>query len=367
VTSDRSSGPEGQGRWLRTSATILSVVLTILCLTPDPAPAQSWLTPQSCRIASPETDPGVIDPAILAPIETEAARIPNGTGRLWRITGPGGAVSHLWGTMHSSDPLILNLPPELRQALAGAQVVALEYDPIYPTRHAHDAMIRGEGLYRDYDAPDDYAEIDPRLRHWIEARLDAIGWGADSLPYLTEYGLASTLLADPCDDFAAGILPLQDFRIMLLGLDAGAKVVGLEPADAIEEVLNSSDRREAALAMINIYGRLLGPFEPASRRTFFGLYLQGRNGALMALDRHDAEAFFGAGEGARLLDLTDGYLLRERNLTFLKSAFPLLKQGGAVIAVGSFHLPGETGLIELLRNAGYAVARVPTRGEVAGP
>ena len=334
---------------------------------PLPAPAQSWFTPQSCRIASPETNPGVIDPAILAPIEAEAARIPNGTGRLWRITGPGGAVSHLWGTMHSSDPLILNLPPELRQVLAAAKVAALEYDPIYPTRHAYDVMMRGEGLYRDYDAPDDYAEIDPRVRTWIEARLDSIGWGADTLPYLTEFGLASILLADPCDDFAAGIPPLQDFRILLLGLDAGAKVVGLEPADAINAVLNNPARRDAALAIINIYGRLLGPFEPAARRTFFGLYLQGRIGALMALDLRDAEAFFGAEEGRRLLDLTDGYLLRERNLTFLKSAFPLLKQGGAVIAVGSFHLPGDTGLIELLRNAGYTVERVPTRGEVPGP
>jgi len=34
---------------------------------------------------------------------------------------------------------------------------------------------------------------------------------------------------------------------------------------------------------------------------------------------------------------------------------PWLKQGGAFIAVGALHLPGEQGLIRLLRQRGYSV------------
>jgi uncharacterized protein YbaP (TraB family) len=37
---------------------------------------------------------------------------------------------------------------------------------------------------------------------------------------------------------------------------------------------------------------------------------------------------------------------------------PHLDKGGAYIAVGALHLPGKSGLIELLRAAGYTVTAV---------
>jgi uncharacterized protein YbaP (TraB family) len=36
-------------------------------------------------------------------------------------------------------------------------------------------------------------------------------------------------------------------------------------------------------------------------------------------------------------------------------ALPFLEEGGAFIAVGALHLPGEAGLVELLRAKGYTV------------
>ncbi|MEL7013785.1 MAG: TraB/GumN family protein, partial [Pseudomonadota bacterium] len=46
----------------------------------------------------------------LAQIQALGAKKANGTGRFWRITSPERAVSQLWGTMHSSLPVILGLP-----------------------------------------------------------------------------------------------------------------------------------------------------------------------------------------------------------------------------------------------------------------
>jgi hypothetical protein len=37
---------------------------------------------------------------------------------------------------------------------------------------------------------------------------------------------------------------------------------------------------------------------------------------------------------------------------------PMLRQGGAFIAVGAAHLPGETGLLRLIEKAGYRVTVV---------
>jgi hypothetical protein len=51
-------------------------------------------------------------------------------------------------------------------------------------------------------------------------------------------------------------------------------------------------------------------------------------------------------------------LLRQRNLRMLERMAPRLKEGNAFIAVGALHLPGEEGLLRLLRRAGYRVTPI---------
>src|ERR1051325_2135914 len=56
----------------------------------------------------------------------EAAATPNGEGLLWRVERAGVAPSHLFGTMHLTDPRAAQLAPPVRQALAGSKAVELE-------------------------------------------------------------------------------------------------------------------------------------------------------------------------------------------------------------------------------------------------
>ena len=54
------------------------------------------------------------------------------------------------------------------------------------------------------------------------------------------------------------------------------------------------------------------------------------------------------------------FLLRfndERNRTMIARMAERLAEGGAFIAIGALHLPGERGLVSLLRNQGYRVER----------
>ena len=48
-------------------------------------------------------------------------------------------------------------------------------------------------------------------------------------------------------------------------------------------------------------------------------------------------------------------MVTARNRTMAERAMPFIDAGGAFIAVGALHLPGEEGLIELLRKKGYRV------------
>jgi uncharacterized protein YbaP (TraB family) len=57
----------------------------------------------------------------------------------------------------------------------------------------------------------------------------------------------------------------------------------------------------------------------------------------------------------------DGFktsLLVERNAKMRDSAMPVLEKGKAFIAVGALHLSGPTGLVALLRQAGFTVTSV---------
>ncbi len=46
---------------------------------------------------------------------------------------PEARVSHLWGTFHTPDPLLLDLPQPFLDILRTARVVALEFDPVPDT------------------------------------------------------------------------------------------------------------------------------------------------------------------------------------------------------------------------------------------
>lgn len=352
-------GAGAMGRWLR--APILA-----LCLMPaGVAAAQDWATPETCRMA-PLADPADALPAAdRAVIEKAAAAIPFGTGRLWRITAPGGQVSHLWGTHHSSDPLILDLPPELKALLPGAAVLVLENDPVAASRVQLEERALQAGMWlapADADYPKDW--LSGPLRDWIAARLKAITFQDGTLPRLTDAGLAELMLGDPCEDFAAGVLPVQDNRLYLAAHEAGVPVAGLEKESAFLSEMSQPDRRDVAQAIAKVYGAYLDPDGfSQGRSAVAALYRQGRIGALMASNRAFLDRIFGADEAGRLAALADGYLLDERNRTFLARMRKHLDHGQALIAVGAFHLPGSQGLLADLQAAGYRVERVPTSGE----
>jgi uncharacterized protein len=105
---------------MRLLATIITLLLGIeiaiaaeppVCTGTNLLPALKTTAPElSARLATAETD------------------IPNGRAVLWRITDKTGKAkpSHLFGTIHLTDPRIHALPDAARSAIETASVVALE-------------------------------------------------------------------------------------------------------------------------------------------------------------------------------------------------------------------------------------------------
>ncbi len=203
---------------------------------------------------------------------------------------------------------------------------------------------------------------------WITARVESLGYRTEDIPFISDAGLVVLLLSDPCDDYVAGVMPIQDTEIARLGFEAGAELIGLEPADLLLRDLNQPEWAEVTLAIVQSYGAYLKPYDTGNltRGQFFALYQKGRIDAAMVLDDWYMEQVFGAEKGIRIARRVNAYLLTHRNQLWQSQLQPLLDAGDAVVAVGSFHLPGETGLISMLRDAGYQVDRVVLPGEVNG-
>lgn len=324
--------------------------------------AQEWVTPESCAV----TKDGVATAmSKLAPPPVAELAIPNSVGRQWKVTTPDGKVSYLWGTFHSSNRLILDLPPELKSVLSISTVVLLEADPVVKSRAALEERQLQPGMWLAPSEPDyEKSFLEPQSRAWVEARLMAMGLPEGAMNRLTDAGLGSLLLGDPCEDFVAGVLPVQDHRILLAAYEADIPVAGLSAADAFVNDLSQPEQAETARAIAQIYAAYLNPegFSLA-RAASVGLYRAGRIGDMIAGDQSYLTGYFGSKQARALRTMADAYLIAERNKRFLRAMKSYLDQGGALVAVGAFHLPGKDGLIEALRVDGYRVERVPTAGE----
>jgi uncharacterized protein len=331
-----------------------------------PARAQDWFTAEACAVGKVVIDRAVLPAVMQDDLALRASALPNGEGRLWQIVTADGKVSHLWGTMHSSDRAVLDLPKAVRHLIETASVVAIESDPTPDTRAEIAAQNRWDGFWIAADGQlDDRAEIDPEVMGWITARVEAMGYDAWNISQMTDAGLASLLLSDPCEDFAGGVIPYQDNYIVTLAHIAGVPLAGLEPPLPILADLNRPEMAETARVMVESYGAYLAPWEgPSGRATFIALYVQGRIGEMMMWNADYAAGVFGTDKAERFAAVLDAYLLDGRNARFVANARPMIDAGGAFLAVGTFHLPGEAGMITLLRAAGYRVDRVPLPGEV---
>ena len=333
-----------------------------------PAFGQDWATREVCTVEEPRIHEDVFAPESFADLKRSAELIPNSLGKFWQITAPTGAISYLWGTFHSSDPLILDLPEKVTSIIGSSRVVAVEIDFTHPDRQSYRDAPLMEGRFSEASDPFSFspgdgtvAGLSPEISNWVRDRAIELGWTEDFDLIMSLPGIAEMLLSDPCEDFTQGILPIQDDYIQLVGRLGDARILSLETPDEMIADLGADE--ETALAMIATYAAYLQPTDSnAERATSFALYLQGRLGVMSAWDRAYQQSIYGT-SGQEVLERTDSYLLDVRNRRFIERLSPELSEGEAFIAVGSAHIPGEEGLVELLRASGYTVTRIQLPGE----
>ena len=289
-------------------------------------------------------------PALYAEILAEAAAIPNGRGIFWKIDKQGLPSSYLLGTMHVSDPRVLAMPQGARQAQAAAKTVVIESDEVLDEKKAMAGILAQPELTMFTDGSSLQQRLSKEDLALLENGLKDRGIPLSAVSRMKPWMLMAFVSLPACEMARKAQNPdFLDKQIAREAISAGTPVKGLE---TLAEQLSAMAaipldfHMKSLVETIRLGDRMDDVFE-----TMTALYLSGEIGLTMPLLKAvapDGTDEAGYAEFEKLVVTRRNHLMAER-------AGPILEQGGAFIAVGALHLPGQEGLIELLRSRGFEV------------
>lgn len=284
--------------------------------------------------------------------EAAAAKVPNAEGLLWRVSGKGAAPSYLFGTMHTVEADLVALSEPVRAALGGSNAVAVELVDAAGEKAQAEMLAfvttkgidpEGKGLA---GLSEDQAEA-------VKRRLAETGLPAEAGPMLKPWFLGLTLQMSSCmlKQMASGKLTV-DAVVEKTGKEAGKTVVGLETmAEQLTAVSSASE--DTARRMVRDAVATATTSDDLQATTL-ALYRARKVGWYFAMDKETFGHALDVSSYANFLeDIVD-----KRNRLMFERSKAMVEKGGAFIAVGALHMPGEKGLVELFRKAGYTVEKV---------
>jgi uncharacterized protein YbaP (TraB family) len=294
------------------------------------------------------------DPAKYASVMAEGDKIANGKSIFWKIEKPGVKPSWLLGTMHVTDPRVLSMPKGAAEADRASDTIIVESDEILDEKKAALALLAKPELtmFTDGSTISKYLSADDNAK--LEAGLKERGIPLAAVSRMRPWMISSVVALPPCE--IARKAKGAEFLDQKLAVDAaaaGKQVKGLETlADQLQAMadLPTEFHLKSLIETLQLGDKMNDVVE-----TMTDLYLSGNIGATMPMlkiaapDGEDADNDYAAFEQRIILD---------RNEVMAEHAAPILANGNVFMAVGALHLPGDQGLVELLRKQGFTVTAV---------
>jgi uncharacterized protein len=298
----------------------------------------------------------ISDAAILKEIDAAADATPNGSGLLWRIEKAGLPASWLFGTMHVTDPRVVTLPPAADVAFTQAARLVIETTEVLDPVQAQAALMKRPDLMMFTDGTSLTSLIAPADLPLVETALSQRGMPLASVKLMKPWMLAALFAMPACElNRKGGGAEILDIDLARRASAAGKPVEGLE---TIEEQISAmaslpiEDHVRGLVEAMRIGDRMEDVFE-----TMITLYTQGEIARIMPV-LNAALGAQGDAQSAAAYAAFEEKMINARNRTMAERLPPHLAEGGAFVAVGALHLPGESGVIEELRRAGYTLTPV---------
>ena len=279
--------------------------------------------------------------SIIAPCCLLPAFASDDNALFWAIESENGHAGYLLGTIHSEDPRVLEFTEEFLSALTSSSSFAMELVPSQTTlaRLAETMLLPA--------ATDLAAVIGDERFAAVVAALAVYHIPQSQVARMKPWAAMMTLSIPPPE---TGFF--MDFALSLRASGSGLKVIALETLDEQLAFLENMPL-EHQLVMLDQAVAEIGQVQ-AVHQQLVTTYLGGDLGALQAETEAQLDAL---GEAAREFFITEG--INARNRRMLASLLEAMTSGTVFAAVGALHLPGEQGLISLLRGKGYRLRPLP--------
>lgn len=275
------------------------------------------------------------------PVLAGSGHIPYGEGLLFELRDRRGSPpSYVFGTIHSEDPRVLDLPAPVRAAMEVAETLVLEVVPDAKALDAAAAAMRlAEGTQlSDLVAPELY-------RRCVEAAASR------GLPESVLLGLKPWALMALISTPQARTGEFLDRRLYRLAVAGHKPTLALETTAeqlALFEQFSLAEQRALLRAALAAHAQTQQRFAE-----LLDAYLRGDLRALLKLS--DAQV---PGLDPALQERFREVLIDARNRRMVRRIDALPDSGRYFIAVGALHLPGEHGLLSELARQGYDVRRL---------
>lgn len=259
---------------------------------------------------------------------------------LWKVERSGLRPSYVFGTIHSEDTRVAELSASVIQAFRSANAYAMEMIP--------------DQAALAYLSNQMFITNGPNLRQLLGEE-----WFARTAELTAASGVPEALLPSlkPWVVFMSLTTPRAQNGLFLevilysAALQDGKYVHGLETAD---EQINAFDAipLEDQLTMIK---ELVANHHniPARNRALADSYARGDLTAIATM-----QAQYAPSDDARLADLFYKRTVDDRNLRMVDRIVPRIEEENAFIAIDAWHLPGENGVLQLLKERGYVVSPI---------
>lgn len=268
---------------------------------------------------------------------------------LWKISGNGlSQPSYLFGTIHMLCKEDALLSSNMKKIIQHADEVYFEADMdnlLEMLMVVTKMKMNGDTTLRDLLSEEDYLKV----KNYFSNRSGGLSLPFSLLETMKPFFAASTLQQGdfPCESMTA-----MEQEIMLLAKEYKKEIKGLETMSYQAGILDSIPYKIQAAQLVN-YINEAEKGDQSSNETEEMLKVYHEQD-LPKLEAMINKSDIGISSFTELL-------LYKRNRNWVKMLKEILPGKTLLVAVGAGHLPGEQGVIELLRKEGFNVEPVDNK------
>jgi len=256
----------------------------------------------------------------------------------WLIQKNDQVAGYLLGTIHSEDPRVLDFSEQFLSKLTSNDVFAMELVPDLST-------LSRLTEYMHYPPGQTLESVigEDRFVRLVSA-LSGFSIAPELINRMKPWAAMMTLSTPPPE---TGFF--MDLSLSLRASGSGLKVVGLE---TLEQQLSFLQNMSLPM-QLSLLDQAIAEYHQVSEvhARMVDAYLENDLVDLQVLSNEQLQA---VGEKARDYFIKSG--IHARNHRMANSLLPHLETNTVFVAVGALHLPGEEGLLNILRQQGFKLS-----------